>query len=89
MAPVNIADQTVAEVAVGHMINEIRKRPEYSDGNWSPADFAEDLLKLASKVRFQPSTRQLVLTFDLAFNTSEPEIRDPVAGRDYSSGLVP
>jgi hypothetical protein len=33
---------------------------------------AAHILAAASKVRFQPSTRQLVLTFDLAMSGSEP-----------------
>jgi hypothetical protein len=74
---VNLADKVIGEVALAELINEVRKLPRF-DGDWSPAEWSEELLKRASKVKFQPSTRQLVLTFDLAFGSNDQVVSGPV-----------
>jgi hypothetical protein len=58
--PIPVADQAVAQAALTALVEAM------------PNDFYETgavaayLIDSASRVRFQPSTRQLVLTFDLA-----------------------
>lgn len=68
--PIPVADLAVAEAAL-KQIAQI-----YSDSGLDQTmSFDEFLLECASKVKFQPSTRQLVLTFDLA--TGEPAQDQP------------
>jgi len=56
----NVADKAIAQVA----LTEILARSTDSD---VAVHIAEDVLRQTSSVKFRPSTRQLVLTFDLAF----------------------
>jgi hypothetical protein len=57
--PITIADKAIALAVLEALIKA-----------WETADDApvisEFILDAASRVRFQPSTRQLILTFDLA-----------------------
>ena len=79
MAPViNVADQAIAQTALTEVLAaSIMDVTSYPDREQA-ALHAAFLLGKASKVRFQPSTRQLVLTFDLAFNSGEPDTSGPV-----------
>jgi hypothetical protein len=78
MPPVTVAAKAIANAALTEMFLE------FSDENGDPTGaklavlIADELLGQASRVRFQPSTQQLVLTFDLAFNSSEPDTSGPV-----------
>lgn len=79
MATINVADKAIANAALYEvLIEHYAKYPELE----APIELAEataaHLTRSASKVRFQPSTRQLVLTFDLAFNSNEPDTSGPV-----------
>lgn len=63
-----VADEAVAQVAMtvlleGILATEVTTEP-------SPASVAKKLLA-ASRPRFQPSTRRLVLSFDLAMSPDE------------------
>ena len=60
--PVPVADKAVAQAALSSLLTD-----EYD------ASYSEFLVDTASRVRFQPSTRQLVLTFDLAMGSDTPE----------------
>lgn len=72
--PIPVADDAIAQVALTNMFRGFcdSEGEMYSDQEL-PGLIAKELLVRAARVRFQPSTRQLVLTFDLAFNTSEPD----------------
>lgn len=68
MAKVNVADAAVAQAALTALFKD------FCDADGQPYDdtdipslVAQELISGAARVRFQPSTRQLVLTFDLAF----------------------
>ena len=63
--PVPVADKAVAQAALSSLLTD-----EYDAGYSLVAEF---LVDTASRVRFQPSTRQLVLTFDLAMGSDTPE----------------
>lgn len=75
-----VADDAVAQVALTTLLNEIGG----SAATESLADSGEPdgtqvaiyLVGAASKVRFQPSTRQLVLTFDLGMG-DQPDSYGP------------
>lgn len=69
--PIPVADQTIA-MSVLDQVYASWLKDETDEG------LAAWILQHTAKVRFQPSTRQLVLTFDLAFNTSEPDTSAPV-----------
>jgi len=61
--PIPVADQAVGMAALIALLDEIDQATfESSDID----GIAAHLIAAASKVRFQPSTRQLVMTFDLA-----------------------
>jgi hypothetical protein len=61
---VNVTDMAVALAALPSILGDEVATPE---------ECAARLVAQASKIRFQPSTRQLVLTFDLTFGVAEPE----------------
>jgi hypothetical protein len=66
---VSVADRAVGMAAMVSLLDQIDSATYEStdlDG------IADHILAAASKVRFQPSTRHLVLTFDLAMSGSEP-----------------
>lgn len=69
---ISIGDEAIAQVAMTKMFEA------FAGSGLTEEGMADWFLRKASKVRFQPSTRQLVLTFDLAFNTSEPDTSGPV-----------
>lgn len=58
-----VADKAVAQAALEEIAAEYDRVTESAGGN--DLTFTEFLLEWAAKVRFQPSTRQLVMTFDL------------------------
>jgi hypothetical protein len=62
--PIPVADEAVAQAALIAILSRV-------DLEDSVQTLAEVLIQDASKVRFQPSTRQLVLTFDLAFSATD------------------
>ena len=64
-----VADEAVAQVAITKLIgliltSEVTTEPE-------PASMATKVIDAASRVQFQPSTRRLVLTFDLGMSPDE------------------
>lgn len=64
-----VADKAIAEAALSALIHQ--------ENGMDPAEawpLAEQMVRAASKVRFQPSTRQLVLTFDLGMSPSDPPV---------------
>jgi hypothetical protein len=67
--PIKVADQAVGMAALISLLDQIDQ--ETYDAN-DVDSMAAHIIAAASKVRFQPSTRQLVLTFDLAMSGSEP-----------------
>ena len=63
-----VADKAIAESALSTLIN--------AESGMDPSEawpLAESIVRAAAKVRFQPSTRQLVLTFDLAMGSDSTE----------------
>lgn len=60
---VPVADKAIAEAALAAIETEYDQACEAAGGN--SLTFGEFLLEWASKVKFQPSTRQLVITLDL------------------------
>lgn len=64
--PIPVSDAAVASVALRNILLSI-------DPDQPVAEVAEALIDAASRVRFQPSTRQLVLTFDLAMGSDSTE----------------
>lgn len=73
MSTINVADKAIANAALTEMFLNFTDPQGNPTGPEMAVVIAEELVTQASKIRFQPSTRQLVLTFDLAFNTSEPD----------------
>lgn len=61
MAALNVADEAVAIAALEQLYANYLGSSDGGD------NFTEYLVSQASRVQFQPSTRQLVLKFDLAF----------------------
>lgn len=64
--PIPVADLAVAKAALVQIVEIFNE-----SGLDQTMTFDEFLLDCASKVKFQPSTRQLVLTFDLATGGQE------------------
>ena len=67
--PIPVADQAVAQASLIALLDEI------DQNTFESADIdgvAAHLIAAASRVKFQPSTRQLVMMFDLAFTAAEP-----------------
>lgn len=62
--PVPVADKAIAEAA----LTALFELAEFM----TPADAAAYLIETASKIRFQPSTRQLIVTIDLAMGGDTP-----------------
>lgn len=69
-APIKVADTAVGMAALIALLDEI-DREVYIVADIDSV--AAHILAAASKVRFQPSTRQLVLTFDLSMDTADPQ----------------
>jgi len=67
--PIPVADKAVGMAALIAVLEDLDGVPlDQADRE----AIAVHLFTAASKVKFQPSTRQLVMTFDLAFSASEP-----------------
>lgn len=66
-----VADQAIASAAMEE-IAAIYEAAGISDD----VSFPQFLLECASRVKFQPSTRQLVLTFDLATGGQDERPQD-------------
>ena len=64
--PIAVSDAAIAVVAMRRVLEDV-------DPDTTIAAVAESVIDAASKVRFQPSTRQLVLTFDLAMGPDGTE----------------
>lgn len=70
-----VADKAIANAALTEILM-VEFAAATGDANPQTATLvAAGLVNQASKVQFQPSTRQLVLKFDLAFGT--PDSTDP------------
>lgn len=77
-----VADTAIAQVALSALLDEIAgstATETYNDGDASMV--AELLVSSASKVQFQPSTRRLVLTYDLGMSSED-------GGKAATSALV-
>ena len=67
--PIPVADKAVGMAALIAVLEDLDGVPlDQADRE----AIAVHLIAAASKVKFQPSTRQLVMTFDLAFSAAEP-----------------
>lgn len=64
-----VADEAVAQVAMTTLLDRILDTE--TTGEPGAPSMAGKLIEAASRVQFQPSTRRLVLTFDLAMNPAE------------------
>lgn len=58
-----VADDAIAQVALTALLADVM--------NASPVATAEAVVEAAARVQFQPSTRRLVLTFDLGMSPTE------------------
>lgn len=68
--PIPVADEAIAQVAMTMLLTEVLSTEVSTEP--VPASVARKLLASAV-VRFQPSTRRLVLSFDLAMSNSEDD----------------
>lgn len=68
--PIPVADEAVAQVALTTLLEGILATESSTEP--VPASVARKLLASAA-VRFQPSTRRLVLSFDLAMSPAEDD----------------
>ena len=68
--PIPVADEAVAQVAMTVLFDNILASEVTAEPD--PVSLAKKLLASA-QVRFQPSTRRLVLTFDLAMSPTEDD----------------
>lgn len=66
--PIPVADLAIATAALRQIVEIFNE-----SGLDQTMTFDEFLLECASKVKFQPSTRQLILTFDLATGADQPD----------------
>ena len=64
-----IADEAVAHVALTTLLTRILATEQTTEAK--PESMAGKVLEAASRVQFQPSTRRLVLTFDLGMSPDE------------------
>jgi hypothetical protein len=68
--PIPVADKVIALASLTEILKvecaAIGAHPDH------PAILAAGMVNQAAKVRFQPSTRQLVVTYDLAFGEQDP-----------------
>jgi hypothetical protein len=64
-----VADEAVAEVAVTKLLERILASEVTTEPD--SRSMALKVLEAASRVQFQPSTRRLVLSFDLAMSPDE------------------
>ena len=69
--PIPVADAAVAHVAMTVLFDKILDG-EIS-GEPESTSIAGKLVDAATRVQFQPSTRRLVLTFDLAMSPAEDD----------------
>jgi hypothetical protein len=69
-APIPVADEAVAQVAMTVLLESILATEPTTEPD--PTSVAKKLLASAM-VRFQPSTRRLVLSFDLAMSSGEDD----------------
>jgi hypothetical protein len=60
-----IADEAIARAALEALLEEANMDPS--------VDIAELIVKTASRVQFQPSTRRLILSFDLGMSPTEED----------------
>lgn len=58
-----VADEAIARAALAALLEEADMDPSI--------DIAELIVNTASRVQFQPSTRRLILSFDLGMSTAE------------------
>lgn len=65
-----VADEVIAEVALTKLI-ELGELVPTADGEVPTYSIVALFLTSAAKVRYQQSTRQLVLTFDLGMSPAE------------------
>jgi len=66
--PIQVGDKAVALSALASLLREVDGVPLAKD---DVDTISEQMIAAASRVKFQPSTRQLVLTFDLAFSVTD------------------
>lgn len=64
-----VADEAVAEVAITKLLERVLASEKTTEPQ--PGSMAVKMLEAASRVQFQPSTRRLVLSFDLGMSPDE------------------
>ena len=64
-----VGDKAVAQVAMTTLFTEVLA--SQVTGEPTPGECAQLLLDAASRVQFQPSTRRLILTFDLGMSSED------------------
>ena len=70
-SPIPVADQAVAQVAMTTLFDQILGSE--TTGEPTAASVAGKLVDAASRVQFQPSTRRLILSFDLGMSPTEED----------------
>lgn len=65
-----VADEAIAQVAMTEILREAGSKAG-GEGGYDIQDEAAAVIEQAAKVRYQQSTRQLVLTFDLGMSPTE------------------
>jgi hypothetical protein len=69
--PIPVADRAIANAALTELLIHVEDEEGQLYKPGTATAMAAAILYRAAKVRFQPSTRQLVLTFDLAMSPAE------------------
>ncbi len=64
-----VADEAVAEVAITKLFERVLATEVTTEPD--AASMASKVIEAASRVQFQPSTRRLVVTFDLGMSPDE------------------
>jgi len=64
--PIPVADKAIANAALTELLMDAFEAATDDRNAATAVMVSADLLDRAARIRFQPSTRQLVLTFDLA-----------------------
>jgi len=71
--PIPVADKAIGNAALTELLMAAIEKATGDPNPETAVRVAADLIDDASKVRFQPSTRQLVLTFDLAMRSDSTD----------------
>lgn len=69
MLRIPVADKAIAQVALTELLARVLSSEKVTEPN--PASMAGKLLEASSGVKFQPSNRRLVLSFDLGMDPED------------------